>query len=119
MQMQMAHGLTALISLVDDEAVTLFRQPQIRGNLHRGGEQAIGEVRIGALQLGQTAHVPAGDDQDMGGSLGVDIPEGEEILIGKDVLAWYISGGNFAEQAIVHGVLSRLGAAGASVHKDV
>src|SRR5690242_7999146 len=104
MAVQVKDRLSGIGANVGDETIasTLF-QSQLSGyfcsrSINAGEHRAI----IGR-QIGHRCNVAARNEQDMLGSLGVDIPKGYHILVLVYDISRYFTGHNLAEQAILHG----------------
>ena len=93
--MQVVDALTGLLADVGDHAVAL--QTQLLGDLGDDGEDV---GHNGGVVLGHFGHggdVGLGDDQEMSGSLGVNVVKGETDLVLIDFIGRDLPFGDLAE----------------------
>ena len=75
------------------------------------GEQAVGECGSGVGEVaedfdgrfGDVGEVLLGNEENVGGGLGVDVGESYGLVVLVDGLDWDLVGGDFAEEAVGHG----------------
>jgi hypothetical protein len=95
MEVEVMDGLTGLLTDVGDHAVAL--QPQLLGDLGDDGEDV---SHHGGVVLGHFGHggdVRLGDDQEVGGSLGINVIKGETDLVLIDFIGRDLPFGDLAE----------------------
>lgn len=98
MEVEMEHGLTGLLSDVGDDTVALY--PQFFGNLGNDLKD-VGHYRAVALvDSSGRGNVHLGNDKEMGGSLRIDVIEGQTQIILIDFVGRDLTGDNFTEQTI-------------------
>ena len=96
--MEMMHGLAAVVSGVDDDAIALGQL--LPGD---GGSSADEVAEDGLRSMGGSGEVLTRDDEQVGWGFGVDVGEDDALVILKDVLHGDFAGGDFAEDAVGHG----------------
>lgn len=101
-EVNMHHGLSGSGAAVVDDAVAVF-QPLSLGNLRDGGEAGRDSAGVRVIEFVGGSNVLLRHDEDMHRGLGIDIPEGEDLVVLIDLAAGDLPGDNLAKQAIVHG----------------
>ncbi len=101
----MAYGLTALEAGIGHEAMTRAGDPLLPRHLGREGKHLGSERGIGLRHGGHVGEVLGRDDQDVHGSLWLDIAEGHRSLTARDDVRRDVSSGDSAEEAIAHAVI--------------
>ncbi len=96
-EMQMAHRLSPVLPAIYDETVAPAVQAFGRCDTGRGEHEFPCQIAVGILQFGQPCDVAAGNDQDVGRRLGVDVPESQELFIAMHLCAWYFACNDVAE----------------------
>jgi len=106
-EVEVFDGLAAVVAGVNDYSVAsgVFGQAQagLLGDFGGGGEEVAEEGCVVGGGFGQRGEVLFGDDEDVGGGLGVDVGEGEDLVVFVEPGYWDGVGDDFAEQA--HGGL--------------
>jgi hypothetical protein len=104
MTVEMRDHLAAVLQTVEHQAVSGFGQaliPGDGGNCEEQSSEFLGVIRPEIVQAGYMA---PGDEEDVGGGLGVDVPEGKDMIILMDLVGGKFPRGNSAEQTrCVHG----------------
>jgi hypothetical protein len=105
MDMEMVHGLTTLLAVIDDDPVPI-REPVRTRNLSGGPQKMTEQCPIIFCGGCKRIDVPAWRDQDMRRRLRMNIRECVTLLILVDGLGWNRSFNDFAEEAThdVHSV---------------
>ena len=98
-------GLATVGAGIDDQPVAIFK-PLRLGYFARGGQKMAQHCGIVRGGVGVRGEVTFGNDQHVHWGLGVDVGEGEHLLILVQPLYGDGSGGDLAEQAIGHRVLT-------------
>ena len=82
MQVEMGHGLAAVVAGIDDDAVA-FREAVLACNLRRNPHQVTEESSVFGDGVGKGSDVLARNDENMYGRFGADVGKGvnEVILI--------------------------------------
>ena len=88
-------ALTGLLADVGDDAVAL--QPQLLGYLGDDSEDVSHHGGVVLGHLGNGGDVGLGDDQEVGGSLGIDVIKGEADLVLIDFIGRDLAFGDFTE----------------------
>ena len=95
---KMEDGLPRLGSGIDDEAISSFVESFLMS--HLGGRRkdfpelmGMGDIRHGRPML-------PGNDEDVGGGLGVDVAEGDPVFLFCDDVSGHLFTRDFAEDAI-------------------
>jgi hypothetical protein len=98
MKVEVIDGLSSVFAGVDDDAVA-FGEALVVGNQGRSEEKMTEEVSVLCARVVERGKVLAGDDEDMDGSLRVNVGEcvAERILV--DGCGGDGTFGNFAEEA--------------------
>jgi hypothetical protein len=105
MGMQVLDKLAGIRPGVDDQPVTLFGDTLIRGNFLDGQQQMAQQAFIPIGDVIRIGDVFLGDDQDVNGCSGVDIMEGQDLVVFIHDLCGYLAGYDLTKYAIVHGVI--------------
>ena len=95
MEVEVMDGLAGLLTDVGDDAIAL--QTQLLGDLGDDGEDV---GHDGGVVLGHFSHggdVRLGDDQEMSGSLGIDVIKGEADLVLIDFIGRDLPFGDLTE----------------------
>ena len=100
-EVEVGHGLPRLLPNVGDHAVAL--QPQLPGHLGDDGEHVAHQGGVVVGHPGHRGDVGLGDDQEVGGRLGVDVVEGVADLVLIDLAGRDLAADNLTEQAVGHG----------------
>ena len=99
--MQVRHRLACSLTGVRDDAETCV-EALLRGYLGYDLEDVRHDRRVLSRDARRGVRdVLLRDDQYMSGCLGVDIPEGHDLLVLIYLVALYLAGNHFAEQAII------------------
>jgi hypothetical protein len=80
MQMQVVHGLAAIVTRIHDDAITIVQLLFAR-NLRRSGHQVADQWRIFGQRLRRGTEVLFGDNQKMRGRLGVDVGKADATFV--------------------------------------
>lgn len=107
--MEVANCLASVVPAVDDKTKSVFGQAFGCRDPAGGQNELTRHVGVRFLQNVQAPNVATRDHQDMGGRLGVDIPEGQEVVIAVDLGTWYFPFSDIAKQAVIHGIPFHLG----------
>lgn len=86
MQMQMENALAAVGTVIDDQPIPAPLDSQFPRQVPGRGQEDGPEVGILVGQGGYRGNVLTGNDEDMGGSLGMQIPEGHHLRRGAEDL---------------------------------
>jgi len=97
-QVKMVDGLATITAAVHDETIATRGKALVASDGCRPDHEATGKVGVFGGQCVKRGDVPTRDDQDMNRCLGVDVPEGEKILVGKNLGAGNVAGGYAAEE---------------------
>jgi hypothetical protein len=98
-QVQMMHGLAAFISGVHDDAISAL-QLLIAGNLRRRSHQVTKQRSIICHRLRLRCDVLLRNDQDVRGSLRIDIRKADRQFVFVHSVCWNRASDDFAKQAI-------------------
>jgi len=96
---QMKDGLAGLGADVEDGAVAVFDLP-IASNFGRRQMAASDDISLVFLRFFQSANMLFGNDQNVGRGFGIDVFEGEGVLVFVDFLRRNLAGDDFAEEAV-------------------
>jgi hypothetical protein len=102
MQMEMVDGLAAFGTGTDDDAIA-FAEALLARNFGSGAQEVSEQGRIGGFRVGERGEVLLWDDEDVGRRFGIDVVEGEEVVVLFHLLRGDCAGYDFAEET-VHGV---------------
>ncbi len=92
--------------IIEDQTIP-FGQTKLRGELCSGAQHFADKLFIVGLNEGRADEMFFGDDQKMDWRLGVDIMEGEAMIVFIDRFYRYLTGNHLAEKAMfTHGVPS-------------
>lgn len=98
--MQVCYCLPSVAPLVEDQAVAALRDALIARHFIRRNEKPRQGLAILRRGIGNAGDVLLGNDQHMGWGLGVQVAEGDHILVFIDACARQQSFGNLAEHAV-------------------
>lgn len=98
----MVNGLAALGAGVDRAAVSSGGDAFLLGELGGDQEQVAQELFVPGFGGLQSLQVLLGDDQDMGGGLGVDVSEGQALLILEDDIGGDLPADDLAKNGLGH-----------------
>jgi len=98
----MGHFLVAVGTGIDDQAVAVFSDAFLCGDLAHRVEDRRGGCRIVLFSAVSIRDVPGGHDQDMGGRLGIDVAKGAYQVVAIDDIAGDVSSDDLAKYAIGH-----------------
>jgi hypothetical protein len=101
-QVQVPNGLTTVLTVVDHKSVPAWDQSFISSNPGGCDQQFSGQFVLGTGEVRQPINVLPRYDQDMAGSLGVNVPERQKVLISENFRARNLPGDDFAEKTITH-----------------
>ena len=93
--MEVMDGLAGLLTDVGDDAIAL--QTQLLGDLGDDGEDVSHDGGVVLSHFGHGGDVGLGDDQEMGGSLRVDVVESEADLVLIDFIGRDLPFGDLTE----------------------
>ena len=79
-EVEVVDGLAAIGAGVDDDAVAVG-EILPAGDFGGGGEEVAEEGCVVGSGMGQGGDVTLGDDEDVDGGLGVDVREGEGVVV--------------------------------------
>ena len=96
--MEVVDGLAAVGAGVDDQAVTVG-EVLGAGDFAGGVEELAEDGGIVLCGVGMRGEVVLGDDEDVRGGLGVDVREGEGVLVFVEAGDGDFAGDDFAEEA--------------------
>lgn len=100
MDVEVRDGLAAVRAVVDDDAVSAFREAEVGGDL-RGGEQQVAEDGlIRRFRLSDTGDGFDGHDQDVDGSLRGNVTEGEAMLVAVNHIGGDLPVADFFENGL-------------------
>lgn len=101
--MQMGDGFAAVRTVVDHQPIPAVLQAQLPGD--RGGlEQEISqEGLLTGLRLTDAGNGLLGDDQDMDGSLGIDVAKSENLVVLEHDLGGDFAGDDPFKESLPHG----------------
>ncbi len=102
-QMQMNDRLSSVPAGVGHHPIARSGDPFLIGYLGRGLKETAQKGLIPRPGLAQGADMPFGDDQDMNRGLGVEVLEGQDLLILQDHLRRDLAGSDFAENTVAQG----------------
>jgi hypothetical protein len=97
-EVEVLDGLAAVGAGVDDDAVAVG-EVLLAGDFGGGGEELAEERGVGGGGVGERGDVLFGDDEDVDGGLGVDVREGEDVVVLIEASDGDGAGGNLAEEA--------------------
>ena len=100
MEMQMLYTLPRLLPDVGDDAVAV--QSQLPGHLGNDLKDVGHRPAVFRRHLGSGGDVGLGDDQEVGGRLGIDVIEGEALLVLIHLVGRDLSRDDLTEQTIGH-----------------
>ena len=98
-EVEVFDGLAAVGAGVDDEAVALG-EVLLAGDFGGGLQELAEERGVGGFAVGHGGDVVFGDDEDVSGGLGVDVREGEGLVVFVEAGYGDGAGGDFAEEAV-------------------
>jgi len=99
----MIHALPRVATCIRHHAITIRIQALLTGQLGRKRQQLSQQsLAVLALEITNGSDVPSGDDQQMHGSLGVDVPEREGVGRALDDLGRNLSAHDPAKQTVSH-----------------
>ena len=102
MEVKVGDGLAAVGASVGDDAVAFW--VVLLGVCGGGFEEVAEEVGGGC---GDVCEVLFGDEEEVGGRLGIYVWEGEDLVVFEDGFHGDLVGGDFAEEAVWHrGILA-------------
>src|SRR5437879_9718873 len=102
--MEVGNGLTAVASHVGHQTVAGVRLSLVVGDRLGDVEETSPEVVLRRGQLGGADDVLAGEDEHVGRRLGVDVAEGDDLVVGVHDRSRDGPGGDPAEEAVIgHG----------------
>lgn len=101
--MEVRDGLAAVAAMVDDEAVAVGSEAQGLGDAGGGEEEMTEQGLIGGRGLAEAWDGLAWDDEDVAGGLGVDIVEGDQLVVLVHEGGGYFLVADFLEEGLVHG----------------
>jgi len=81
MDMKVGNLLSSIAPGIDDQAIATLRQTLLLSDATRGQEQVPEQLQIFGLCPLDTHEFLAGDDQEMGRRLGINIPDGDAVLV--------------------------------------
>lgn len=93
----MIHRLSAIFTAVDDESISFLGDALLPGDLRGGQLHLPQQLQVFRLQVIQAGNMPAGNNQYMDWGFGVDISEGQQVLVAVHFSAWYLTRGDIAE----------------------
>jgi len=96
MKVEMVDGLAAVFPCIHDNAITIV-QTLVAGNLRCCPKQVPEKSALALIGLDQGRNVLAGNDQDVYGSLGVDVGKGVAQRILEDGCGRNLTFDNLAE----------------------
>lgn len=99
--MDVEHGLSAVLAGIDHAAETRFVQTFLPGNPRARVQQMPHQWCIVRLEIRQAGDMPAGNHQNMGGGLRIDVPERKDLLVLVDLVRRNLAGQYAAEQTII------------------
>ena len=99
MEVQVVDTLTGLLTDVGDHAVAI--QTQLLGDLGDDGEDMGHHGGVVLGHFGDRGDVGLGDDQEMGGSLGIDVIKGEADLVLIDLIGRDLPFGGIANNFFI------------------
>ena len=79
--MQIGNALPAVRSIVDDQTVAGFIQPQLFGHRSRFEKQMTEQFVVFRAGLGDSCYPFLGDDQDVDGRLGLDVTKSKHQVV--------------------------------------
>lgn len=97
-QMEMVYGLAAVLADIDDHAIAGIKF-FLAGDFGRSPQEMAEQSAVFGGRLGEGGDVLARNDEQMHRSLGVDVGEGEALLVLVDAGRGDASIGDFAEKA--------------------
>ena len=96
--MEVIDGLAAVVPGVDDSAIA-FAEPFVAGDLSCDREEMTEQGRVMRSGFGERDQVFARGNEDVRGSLRIDVGEGVALVVLKDGCRWDGSLDDFAEEA--------------------
>ena len=106
MHMQVEHGLAGASAVIHVQAEVL--QPLLSGDLTGHQQQMPKQCLIGLFSIGQLGNRLLGNHQKMGRRLGIDIPEGQALVVFEDDIGRNLPVDDLGEKRFSHN-WSRLG----------
>ncbi len=101
MQMHVHDDLVAVGAGIHDEAVAAFNNALFGSELRDDGEHAASHGGVIRRKVICAGEVIIGDDEDMGGCKGIDIPKGGDPLVLKDLIRGDLAGDDLTENAVL------------------
>ena len=101
---QMRDGLSGIGAVIDNETKAGFITTQAAGNFACGQHHVAQEGGIPFIGQGQTRNGLAGNEQQMRGSLGTDVPEADALIVLIDNVRRNFPGSNYFKQRGRHGI---------------
>jgi len=86
MHVEMEDRLPTMRASIDDQTIAAFRNPCLRGELFRHQNHVAHQRRILRFQFVNRADMPVCNDEDVGGSDGMDIAESRDQIIAVEYL---------------------------------
>jgi hypothetical protein len=102
MNVQMEYGLSPIAAGVDDGAIAVGESELLGDRLHFN-HQVPHEGMIGGGDFRQAGNGLFGDQEDMGGGLGVDVPEGKAQIIFINNVSGDFPADDLGKQGVAHG----------------
>ncbi len=99
-EMDMIYLLSAMLVAVEYQPVSILCYPFRFCYLFGCQKEFPHQGSIIFLYLVYRGYMFLGNDEDMDRALGIDIPEGQDLLILKDYIRFYLTTGHLAEQAV-------------------
>ena len=101
----MPDNLPARFIAIIDHAEAILGEPPVMGNLAGNLKNVANQLIVRCSQIESCANMFARHNQEMIGSLGVDVFENNDLLVLIDSLSRNLTGNNFTEDAVVRHAL--------------
>jgi len=106
MNMEMENGLPTIRTCIHHHPIAPLVQAKLSRHLPNGRHQAIHQPGRRASEFIQRGKMRTGNNQDMDRRLGIQVPEGHNLLILINLLGFTLTGGNFTKHTPLHGFLT-------------
>ena len=101
-EVEMLHGLSAVLTAVGDHAVTVLRQPKLPGNHGDRLQHCRHGGKVLLTHLLNGGNMGLGDHQHVNGGVGVDIVEGVDVFVLVHLLGGDLPCYDLTKQAVFH-----------------
>ena len=99
MEMDVMDAVAGVVAAVEDQAQAALEEAALPGDVPCPPHQPPHQRVVAVLELGDALDVAARDDQHVGGGLGVDVVEGQDLVVLEGDLRGHLPLHDLAEQA--------------------